>query len=426
MATSFSQSFTITTIAGFGRTTGTNDGPGSSARFNFPNGIVADSNGNLFVADGLNHTIRKVSPVGTNWVVSTIAGFPGVTGTNDGLGSQALLNRPDGVALDNAGNLYFADRYNATIRRLTPIGTNWFVSTLAGMPGVIGTNDGVNGEARFWLPSGIAVDKAGNIYVADASNFMIRKVAPFGTNWVVTTITGSALIYGSDDGTNSDALFDYPKGIALDPAGNLYVADWGNDTIRKLAPAGTNWVVTTLVGSAGVMGSADGTNTSALFNLPIGITVDRQGNLLVTDQSNNTIRRIAPVGNDWVVTTLAGLAGAAGTNDGPGNVARFRNPWGITTDGYGNLFVVDYSNDTIRMGILPSTNAPALQIKPSINQVVLSWPLWAAGFTLESSASVSAGALWTPITNGVSANANCFALTNSAGAAAAYYRLRGP
>jgi streptogramin lyase len=413
----------MSTIAGLGRTTGTNDGPGSTARFNFPNGIVADSNGSLFVADGLNHTIRKVSPVGPDWVVSTIVGYPGVTGTNDGLGSQALLNRPDGVALDNAGNLYFADRYNATIRKATPVGTNWTVSTLAGMAGVMGTNDGVNSEARFWLPSGVAVDKTGNIFVADASNFMIRKVAPVGTNWVVTTIAGSALDYGSDDGTNSNALFDYPKGIALDPAGNIYVADWGNDTIRKLAPVGTNWVVSTLAGSAGVMGSTDGTNTDALFNFPIGITVDRQGNLLVTDQSNDTIRRLTSIGNAWVVSTPAGLAGAAGTNDGPGSIARFRNPWGITTDGYGNLFVVDYSNHTIRMGISTSTNPPSLQIKPLNNQVVLSWPLSAVGFTLETSASMSSGAAWTPISGGATANANCFIATNNAGSVAAYYRL---
>jgi len=202
-----------------------------------------------------------------------------------------------------------ADPGNRTIRKITPMGTNWVVTTLAGKPGVYGTADGTNSSAQFCVPDGMAVDGAGNLYVVDMANCAIREVAPVGTNWVVTTLAGlggidanGPLYPGSADGTNSVARFNRPGAVALDSAGNLYVVDSVNDEIRKVTPVGTNWVATTLAGMAGSAGTADGTGSAARFylgyvatypNYYVGgaVTVDSTGNLYVADTFNNTIRK---------------------------------------------------------------------------------------------------------------------------------------
>jgi streptogramin lyase len=188
------------------------------------------------------------------------------------------------VATDSAGNLYVADMDNSTIRKITPAGV---VTTLAGSPGLDGSANGSGSSARFDSPYGVATDGAGNVYVADTFNFTIRKITPAG---VVTTLAGSAGLYGSADGPGSTARFGVgPKGVATDSAGNVYVADTGNDTIRKITPAG---LVTTLAGSATdfYSGSADGIGIAARFNSPAGVATDSAGNLYVADTSNNKIR----------------------------------------------------------------------------------------------------------------------------------------
>ena len=197
------------------------------------------------------------------------------------------------------------------------------MTTLAGKAGVAGSADGTNSAARFYLPIGVAVDTNGSIYVADGLNHTIRKVTPDGTNWVVTTLAGKAGSPGSADGTNSAARFNLPCYLGLDSAGNVYVPDAGNNTIRKITPDGTNWVVTTLAGRAGVSGSADGTNSAAQFSVPIQVVVDNAGNLYDADSGSSTIRKVTRVGTNWVVTTVAGLAGSTGSVDGTGGTARF-------------------------------------------------------------------------------------------------------
>src|SRR5262245_27987968 len=167
-------------------------------------------------------------------------------------------------------------------------------TTIAGQPGNLGTTDGTNSGAQFRSPAGVCLDAAGVVYVADGN--AVRSVRAFGTNWVVTTLAGSAA-HGGIDGTNLAATFDFPQGIALDSAGNLFVADANNNAIRKVVPSGTNWVVTTVAGAGrSYPGTLDGTNTSAKFNHPYGVAVDAGGTLYVADANNSTIRKVTPSG----------------------------------------------------------------------------------------------------------------------------------
>jgi sugar lactone lactonase YvrE len=292
-----------------------------------------DGSGNVYVADTDNHAIRKITPAG---VVTTLAGTAGNQGSADGTGPAATFYLPQGVAVDGDGTTYVADSYNATIRKITQEGV---VTTLAGTAKNWGSVDGTISAATFAFPWGVAVDGSGNVYVVDAQNSTIRMITPGG---VVTTLAGTAGNNGSDDGTGTAASFAFPTGIAVDGAGNVYVADSGNSTIRKITPEG---VVTTLAGTARNRGSADGTGAGASFTSPYGIAVDGSGNVFVADTENSTIRKIAPGG---VVTTLAGMAGRAGFVDGQGSEARFNEPYGLALDASGNLYVADRGNDAIR------------------------------------------------------------------------------
>jgi sugar lactone lactonase YvrE len=220
------------------------------------------------------------------------------------------------------------------------------VTTLAGGAGSQGSDNGTNGAARFKYPTGVAVDSATNLYVADYLNALIRKITPVGTNWVVTTLAG----FGGE--------FQYPDGVALDSAGNVYVTDEGIQTVQKITPAG---VVTTLAGSVGLCGSADGTNSAARFCRPHGVAVDNATNIYVADYYTNTIRKLRPVGTNWVVTTLAGSPGMCGSADGLGSAALFCGPNGIAVDGANHLYVADGLNNRISKGT-PSTLTISRQI----------------------------------------------------------------
>ena len=323
----------VTTLAGTAGMSGSADGTGAAARFNHPSGMAVDSAGNLYVADLLNHTIRQVTPAG---VATTLAGTAGSFGSADGTGAAARFTLPTGVAVDSAGNVYVADHLNNTIRKVTPAGV---VTTPAGTAAQRASVDGTGAVARFDSPIGVAVDSAGNIYVADSETDTIRKIT---AAWVVTTLSGTAGMDGSQDGAGAAARFDGPSGVAVDSAGSVYVAEPFNHTLRKITPAG---VVTTLAGTAGMSGSADGTGAAASFNGPTGVTVDGAGNVYVADQFNGTIRKVSPAG---VVTTLAGTAGSFGSADGTGAAASFDAPIGVAVDGAGNVYVADLVDSTIR------------------------------------------------------------------------------
>ena len=311
------------------------DQTGSQARFSYPNSVAVDASGTVYVADTGNNTIRKLVFSGTICTVSTLAGTAGVSGTADGIGGAAQFNNPVGIAVDASGNVYLADTGNHTIRKVSSSGQ---VITLAGNPGVVGDQNGTGAGALFCQPSGIAVDGGGNVYVADTGNHMIRKITSGG---VVTTLAGCSSVTGFVDGTGSGALFNAPGGLALDGSGNLIVADTLNNLIRKVTPAG---VVTTLAGAINY-GSFDGTGTNATFNLPSAVAVDGAGNVYVADTYNATIRMIAPGGG---VTTLSGSTCTSGFVDGAGTAAKFNFPGGIAVDANGTVYVADTCNHMIR------------------------------------------------------------------------------
>jgi len=326
----------VTTLAGTGAQVGFSDGTGSAARFNNPSSLSFDSNGNLFVADSGNHIIRKITAGGS---VTTLAGTGGDHfGSADGVGGAASFFFPDGVATDSSGNVYVTDSDNHTIRKITPSGV---VTTLAGLALQSGTADGTGSAARFNFPIGIAVDSSGNVYVADYGNYTIRKITPAG---MVTTLAGLAGQRGSADGSGSAARFSALGSMAADVAGNIYVADIDNRTIRKITPAG---VVTTLAGLAGQSGSSDGTGVAARFSGPEGVATDSSGNVYVADTGNNAIRKITPAG---VVTTLAGSPSNSGEIDGTGAEASFDQPWALAVDSSGNIWIAARFTNSIRMG----------------------------------------------------------------------------
>jgi len=323
---------------------GSSDGSGSNVRFNQPGGIAVDAGGNLFISDSGNSTIRKVTAAG---VATTVAGSAGNVGSTDGNAQNALFNQPGGIAVDNAGNLYVADTQNNTIRKVTAAG---IVSTLAGSAGQAGQADGAGTNARFNQPWGVALDPAGNLYVADTGNDTVRKISPSG---IVTTLAGSAGNVGSNDGNGVNAQFNLPQGIAIDSAANLYVADTSNNTIRKLTQAG---VVSTLAGSAGNSGSSDGSGSRASFLQPNGIVVDSSGNIRIADSGNQLIRSVSASG---VVSTIAGSAGNAGDANGNGNNASFNQPKGIASDSANNMYVADTGNNLLRK-VTPSGQVTTL------------------------------------------------------------------
>jgi sugar lactone lactonase YvrE len=281
---------------------GSLDGAGSSARFDAPEGVALAPDGYLYVAEKNSGTIRKVS---TQGVATTFAGSAGAVGSSDGAGTGARFNAPTRIEADADGNLYVTDTGNSTIRRITAAGA---VTTLAGAAGQCGSVDGDARNARFCSPHGIAMDRQGVLYVADTMNHTIRRIDRAN---VVTTIAGVAGSCGSTDGRGSAARFCEPQDIDVDSAGYVYVADTANSTIREIAPNGE---VRTIAGAAGQCGSTDGTAGNARLCRAAGLALDGTGNMFVADTGNGTIRRIS-MSN--AVSTVAGVPGSQNNVLGP-------------------------------------------------------------------------------------------------------------
>ena len=323
----------VTTVAGVLETPGFNDGPALSARFFNPHGIAVDSSDHVYIADRYNHTIRKYDPA--TGTVITLAGKAGQSGSTEGIGSSARFNEPWGLCATPGGVLYVADTKNNKIRRVLPDGT---VSTVAGS-GNFGSSNGPAPAATFGNPTGIEMDAAGNLYVADHLTHIIRKISP---NGIVSTLAGVPYIPGDVDGPGTTAQFWRPYGLTLDHQGNIIVADEWNHKIRRITQAGQ---VTTIAGNS-QPDLVNGAAITASFNYPWDIAVDITGNIYVADGYNHVIRVIAP---DGTVSTLAGMAQTSGGVDGEGLNASFS---GATTLAWcekaGSIYVGDAYNHLIR------------------------------------------------------------------------------
>jgi sugar lactone lactonase YvrE len=373
----------VTTVAGADLMSGTADGVGAAARFTGPGGVLYDGAGNLYVIEADGSTIRKVVlatadvttitttklPAATAMAVdgvgnlyfggnfmirkveiatgteTVIAGSPASYGTADGTGTAARFGGPTGITSDGSGNLFVMDTGNGLIRQV--IVATGAVTTIAGGPATGGSADGVGSNARFTYARGITSDGAGNLFVADMN--AIREVVV--ATRAVTTFAGQATTPGYVDGTLSAARFGQPLALVADGAGTIYVADNGNQVIRSIAIA--SGMVTTLAGTAGVRGGADGTGAAASFGNPSGITIDGKGNLYVADSTNQTIRKIVIA--TGVVTTLAGVTNAAGGADSADSTRHktlFNDPTALASDGADTLYVADQNNHTIRQIVL--------------------------------------------------------------------------
>jgi sugar lactone lactonase YvrE len=347
-------------------------------------GIAVDSSGNIYVSDSYNRLVQKISfasgraasssPKG---VVTTFVGKQGAYGLVNGTGTQAQFAGPIGVALDLYGNLYVGDQWNDAIRKVTSSGVVSTVISSSDSSAVNASyihaptgvavdasghvyminNDDVGGQQKIidislsaspvsalglthgpgWITGyGVAVDILGLVYIADYNQCVIYKVSPSAS----TVLAGSQGDCAWQDGQGNSAKFSTLFGIAVDLWGNVYVADYGNNVIRKVTSAG---VVTTLAGIPSSYGFVNGVGASAKFNMPYAVAVDTQGYVYVADTGNNAIRMITPGG---VVTTLAG--GTSGYANGTGTAARFNNPQGIAVDSAGNIYVSDTGNHVIR------------------------------------------------------------------------------
>ncbi|RKP54318.1 copper amine oxidase [Cohnella endophytica] len=330
------------------------------ATFYHPRSVVALPDGKLLVSDSSNHFIRTIS-------VDSVSAYAGLNlgedesnqpigAYNDDVLTQAAFDTPSGLAIDGQGNVYVADTNNNAIRKIAKDGK---VTTLAGN-GLLGSDDGVGSKATFNAPSDVAVDGKGNVYVADTLNNVIRKIAPDGTVSTLTAASTRVVEYFPGavdetgdylDGSISAAKFNEPSGLAIDPKGNLYVSDRGNQRIRYIDFAAG--VVTTVAGGGQigkqdpyVLGDyADGTTAQARFNAPEGLTLTSDGSLIVADSLNHAIRIV----KDGKVSTLAGVPTEFGKADGVAGSAQFNHPTDVAVLADGRLVVVDEYGNKVRV-----------------------------------------------------------------------------
>ena len=339
----------ITTVAGNTVWNYAGDGgPATNASLAGPEGIAQDKFGNLFIAEYYNHVIRKVAP---NGVITTVAGNNGLGGGYSGDGgaaTNAMLNYPSWVVVDPAGNLIIADSGNQVIRK---VDTNGIITTVAGNNGLGGGYSGDGGAATNAMlntPFGIALDKWGNLFIADANNSLIRKV---DTNGIITTVAGNTVWgYSGDGGAATNAELNNPPCVTVDGLGNIYIVDFVNELIRKVD---TNGIISTVAGNYSFEGdySGDGgvaTNAGLNLNFPGGLAVDLAGNLYFSDGNNNVIREVDTNGIINTVVGDAGLGGVYAGAGGPATNASLTTPSGIILDSSGNLYLSDFGNDVVR------------------------------------------------------------------------------
>ncbi len=346
----------VTTLAGQALVSGISNGFGTNALFSDPAAITIDLKGNLYLADSQNHAIRKIDTQGQ---VSTVAGQLGSPGSREGTGVQAQFDTPCGIAIDPHGTLFVSDTGNHAIRKIAPGGV---VITFAGIPGQSGFTNGAASAALFNSPLGLAVATNGTVFVSDCGNHLIRAISPGGA---VMTLAGDPGVWGSEDGLGAAARFNGPVGLALDDQGNLFVSDSNNHTVRKITPDG---VVSTWAGIPGVDGCRNGDARAATFCNPAELAFDRQNNLFVADSFTHVLRMISKARK---VSTVSGVLGRSGAADGVNGQARFDNPYGVGISPDGSLIVADAYNQLIRVVLAPFS--VALQTSGTNGVATISW-----------------------------------------------------
>jgi sugar lactone lactonase YvrE len=328
----------ITTIAG-GGSSGLGDGAeATSCELSHPGNILIDGAGDVYIADVNNNRIRKINAV--NGIIVTIAGIGAAGYSGDtGAATAAKIKGPVGMIFDNSGNLFFADDYNNCVRKIDASG---IISTVAGTgtAGYSGDN-GIAIAAELNRPHYLAFDNIGNLYITDWGNNRIRKVSNSG---IITTIAGIGMPgHSGDNGPATAAKVNEPYGIAIDGLNNIYFADFGSNYVRKIDPSG---VITTIAGT-GIFGyNGDGIPAiSAELNQPCGIALDKSGNLYVADAGNERVRKVNPLG---IITTIAGIGTLGFSGDGGPAILAELDPIGVSLDGSDNLYIADYANNRIR------------------------------------------------------------------------------
>ncbi len=369
----FTQAQIITTFAGNGTFGYGGDlGPSTSAALSTPEGVAVDDSGNVYIADPYNSTIRKVNSLG---IITTIAGNGTGGFSNDGeRADTAELAQPKAIAIDKKGNIYISESY-----RIRKINTSGIITSITGIIGSFGHggDGGPATAAELCQPMGIAVDSSGNIFFADAINHSIRKINTLG---IITTIAGNGVgegtaigSYSGDGGPATAAGLNLPQGIALDTLGNVYIADAQNGRIRKVNSLG---VITTIAGggTASIIGDG-GPATSAYLELPTGVAIDNIGNIYIADDFDERIRKVNTSG---IITTIAGNGTKGYTGDGGlATLAELFSPLDIKIDGKGNIYIADYNNSRVRHLTLGKTGLSdfyvmqSIQIFPTPANVVL-------------------------------------------------------
>lgn len=344
----------IMTLAGRGSAGFSGDGSNSSScEFSGPVGVAVDTAGNVFVNDFYNRRIRKIA---VNGIITTIAGNGGTGNTGNGsLGTSAEVN-PYGVAVDRKGNVFMTDANFSQVRKVNYLG---IMSNVAGGPTFGYSGDGgAATNARLTTPHGLCVDKAGNIFVAEAGNHVIRKIDTFGR---ISTVAGVGTTpgYFGDGGQANFALLDSPYAVAVDHIGNIFISDFKNNVIRKVDTFKT---ISTVVGTYNVRGySGDGgLSTAALLNSPKGIAVDTAGNLFIADADNNVVRMVSAA--TGIISTIAGNGTAGFSGDlGWATSANLLNPYAVAIDHHGSVYIADANNQRVRKTYTPGVGVADVQ-----------------------------------------------------------------